>query len=196
MRLAGLAAALAGALVGCTSPSAIKTETPTGGPVASATGEPSPGVSAAPLTSEELLAILPEDAGLPDFRGAEITAKYFVSLYDDIYSTGDLGVWEALALPTCEFCKSAAAGARDDAARGAIQSGGAVEVGDVADGRIDQASGNAVMKLRMQQGAGTTTYDDGTTTEYGGGEFDVFIELEFADGIWKVVGVDVERIEG
>ncbi len=83
--------------------------------------------SSTPLTDAELVAMIPEEAWTEDFFGASAFAKFFASEYRHMVSTGDSGLFEALAAPGCTFC-AGALGERDEI----FAVGGSVMGGEIA----------------------------------------------------------------
>ena len=114
------AAAVVGVLAACT-PAAPSPGPTTASPSASLSGSPTPTPSdeptepsAEPTPSDsptdddpndrsELLEQPPEMAN-DDEAGAIAAAKYYMGLYEYVFLTGDLEMWEQMALPECEFC--------------------------------------------------------------------------------------------
>lgn len=104
-----VACVMSAALVtGCSGPDPIVTETPSPTPsesvTPSATTSATPSPSPTALSAEELLDLLPPNAGQPDLLGAVVTAEFFLEQLGTIYTTGNTTLWEALAGDGCEYC--------------------------------------------------------------------------------------------
>lgn len=88
-----------------TSPSPSPTAEPTPSPEPAET-EPEPEPEPEPTQSEDRseLLIQPEEMSKTGRAGAIAAAKYYMGLYEYVYLTGDLEMWESMALPGCQFC--------------------------------------------------------------------------------------------
>ena len=91
------------------SESASAQASPTVGATATTTGS----LSAEELALREAALSMPEPQrpeGMDEFtpQGAAATAEYFLSLYPYVYATGDLGAWQAMSDPDCNFCNTVA----------------------------------------------------------------------------------------
>ena len=191
-----MCAALAGvALAGC-SASPIVTETPsptqtTEAPVVSATPSPTP----TELTTEELLALLPEGAELQDLEGAVITAQAFLEEFPKLYSEEGSALWEPLSLESCMFCADALRGANELKEDGTVRTGGYPSFDESATGAFVADDGESVLvRFRMTEAPATEIEVDGTETEFPQNVFDVYMELSSVDGLWRIVGVDPESV--
>jgi len=85
------------------SPSAEPTPDPT----------PSPDPSATQSEDRSELLVQPADMERDDEVGAIAAAKYYMGLYEYVYLTGDLEMWESMAMPDCEFCNVVAESVRE-----------------------------------------------------------------------------------
>ena len=88
------------------SPTPTPTPTPSDEPTPDSTPTPD---DTAPNDRSELLE-QPEAMGNDDEEGAIAAAKYYVGLFEYVHLTGDLDMWNAMALPECEFCAAVADG--------------------------------------------------------------------------------------
>lgn len=126
---AGLGAALALALAGCTGePAPIVTELPSEAPSATAAPSATPSPSVTPLTDAEVLALLPEGAERTDLWGAMVTAQAFAELAGRVFETNELALWDALGTERCEYCSSQYANVVEFQSSGLSATGGAVTI--------------------------------------------------------------------
>jgi hypothetical protein len=63
--------------------------------------------SPTPLTGDQLLALIPENARAENFVSASNFAKFFVNEYYVMLNTGDDSLFRALSQSGCTFCKNA-----------------------------------------------------------------------------------------
>ena len=169
------------------TPSASPTATPTS-PV-SATATPSP---TGALTTEELLALLPEGADTPDVQGAIITAEFFVELYAPMFYSGDTTTWRALSTADCKYCADALDNVATVWDRGWTAQGGAIRAYSNTSRGVLRDSELAEVKFDADFGDAYLVRDAGTPelTEKGA-LHTVFLELVLIDGVWRVNGVSV-----
>lgn len=191
--VAGVALGATAALAGC-SPTPITTYTPTPSVGASASATVSP--QAEPLTSEQLLALMPESAALPDAEGAIATAYFFLSYREELFLSGDMRVWEALSEPECEFCAGTIETVTDAAQEGLVRQGGEVSfiTGETRAYTVDE-TGEVSMRVLMDEAASSETSSDGSVETQPEKRYEVFLLMRFVDGVWRVVGVDPVKIE-
>ncbi len=199
----GAIAGIAVGLVGCGASDPIATYTPTPTEAvspsesASVSESPSPSTSAtesaAGLTDEELLEILPAGAEIPDLQGAVYTAPYFLTEYARMFHTGDNSVWTALSAPSCQYCSSALQNAmqvhrdnlnatggeivpRDNTVEANLSDDGSVYVtltADLNEARLESVEGEIV----VSEPAGTAVFT---------------MKLDRLGDVWRVSGVAVD----
>lgn len=157
---------------------------------ASATASPSPGGE---LTTEELLALLPPGAELPDVQGAIVTAEFFVSLLGKIYLDLDTEVWEALAAADCDYCTHKVGEVADLAESSWRAEGGEVTVSSSAvkgtavdDGYVYVLVPASVADLYVVSATGERRLAEAASN------IDVGLQMVLEDGIWRVNGVTIE----
>lgn len=185
-------------LAGCTGESAaIVTETPV--PVVSESETPSPSPSAsaaasAPLTEQELLDLLPEDAVIPDLWGAQVTAVFFLEQYGPMFQTGDTRVWEALSAEGCEYCEAQVSSADEVHESGWSATGGVVSVlSETLEGRLVEAD-RALVLVDGNLSAGWLNRGNGDTQEaFPASARTYALDLRLRDAIWMVSNVATEE---
>ncbi|WP_062301140.1 DUF6318 family protein [Demequina subtropica] len=199
MRIGGLAAA-AGVLLlsGCFGePGPIVSETPSvAGTVAEATSPtptPSPSAELEALTDEELIALLPERALIPDVRGAMATAEFFLEQYAPMFHTGDTRIWEALSAEGCEYCASALENAERVRDEGWTARGGEIEViRNTQDGSLTSPT-SAYYSIEVHRASAYLKSEEGIESESASASRTHFeFALELVDEHWMVVGVASE----
>jgi len=156
---------------------------------ASATASPSP---SGELTTEELLALLPPGAELPDVQGAIVTAEFFVKLYGEMLRTGDTRIWDALSGPECEFCIDSAAVALKYVELGTKIEGGDTTVDSSRTrGRLSD-DGYTYVGVVLEQDEVLAT-KQGSTTEVAAtaGQYGLAMQMELVDGHWKVLHAQI-----
>jgi hypothetical protein len=198
---AGLAAALAAASLACVltlsacSGGNDPTATVTPSPTVSASPSPSPSVSLAPLTDEDLLALLPPEAAYEDIRGAIATAHFFLEEFNQVFLTGDLSIWDALSQPDCVFCNSVRDGVIELHDAGAYRDGGEFTFDDDATiANYYEETGYWYVTFSVSWTPTNDHYPDGSTTPDGdGGSAHISLEMEPVNGMWRVRDVGVEE---
>ena len=186
------------ALAGCTGGSTITTETPTAGateasPGVSATASPTPSATG-PLTDEQLLEILPEEATYQDSAGAIATAKFFLEEYQRVYETGDLRVWNALARPDCEFCAGVATNVDELHSAGGHREGGFFTF-DFSDVQVGRNADNGYFYVGFDASWTTTEdhFEDGTVLlDAEGTSGRIVVEMLENGDYWQVRDLGVE----
>lgn len=189
MAVAALAVVL---LAGCTAPGG-----PAPSPVASVVVSESPSVTPSPseLSAEEkLLAQIPDAAKGDDLLAAVEMAKFFLVLHPGLYQGEDPALFEFLSLPECEFCTSSVAAAERELSEGRVQSGGDFIFADkLPESVIDMDSGSALIGIWVTEEAYEVSDSAGATVAERGAKLLKFsLELEFAEGLWRVAGVGFE----
>ncbi|WP_062516865.1 DUF6318 family protein [Demequina gelatinilytica] len=201
MRIGGLVAA-AGVLLlsGCFGePGPIVSETPSvAGTVAAAVSPtPTPSASAVSeaLTDEELTALLPERALIPDVRGAMATAEFFLEQYAPMFHTGDTRVWEALSAEGCEYCASALENAERVRDEGWTARGGQIAVvRNTQDGALTSPT-TAYYSIEADREAAFLAPAEGPETRSAKASRTHFeFALELVDDRWLVAGVTSELV--
>jgi hypothetical protein len=189
--IAGCCAIVLGACTG--DPGPVVTDGPSGSATptvsASPSGEPSP--SSTPLTDEEILALLPPNAGEADLEGAVVTAEFFVELYGEMLQSGDTRLWDALSGPECAFCADSSATALEYAHAESVVRGGAVAVDESRTRGNLGDDGFTYVGIVVDQEPIEITTVAGDTTTSEAGQFGLAFRMAFVDGTWQVVGVDV-----
>jgi hypothetical protein len=151
--------------------------------------------SPAPLTDDQLLALIPDAAQRQDFMGAGEFARFVLAQYEEIFQTFDTRVWEEVSSPECEFCSrslSDIAELRDSA--------GTREGGHMT---LDPASGIALGGLRddgfyyvgFHFDISAWTDKDSKGNVLGAGAAasgETALKLQFIDGHWVVFGIDTQ----
>ena len=195
-RVLGVVAGLCVVLGACdSSPPPVVTESPTGpatvSPTPSLTASPSP--SPTVLTSAELLALLPANAGEADVEGAVVTAEFFVELLGQIYSTQDSIVWAALSTPACAYCALKVDEVAELAASGWIADGGTVVVdSDEVRGALDD-DGYTYVKLPAEISDLYVTSDSGVReVAEPASVVDFGLQMELVDDVWRVNALTIE----
>jgi len=168
------------------------------GPSASAVATSSPSASAStspsptPLTDEELLAMIPENARGEDFFGASAFGRFMLAEYQRMFVSYDTRLWEAVSSPDCEFCVSSVSDVREIAGTGGARVGGAMT--------LDPASGIAKGGLR-DDGFFYVGYHfvitpwtdtDGDGVVIGSGDAasgETALKMKFVDGHWMVYDI-------
>lgn len=166
-----------------------ETPSPTG---VSASPSASPSASAAPLTDEELLALMPEDAAYPDIRGAIATAVFFVEQFSVVYETGDLRVWDALSMPECIFCESVRSAVLAEKAIGDYETGGEITIDmDSIVANYYDVDGYWYVTFDYSQNAMALHHSDGSSEPSSDAESgSVSLRMTPVDGLWMVSGAE------
>lgn len=155
---------------------------------------PSPSVSPSPtpLTDDELLALIPEDARGEDFLSASNFAKFFVGAYTQLFVDGaDLSLYRALSSGECDYCASALANAVETAQAGAHSEGGVFSLPDPLGRGGLRDDGFTYVAQRFTLTGATTLGPDGEQLGSGrGGAGDVGLKMRFDDGAWRVYAVE------
>lgn len=95
-----------------TTASATPTATPTPSPSDQPTPDSTPTPDATDDDPDDRSELLEQPKAMEndDEEGAIAAAKYYVGLFEYVHLTGDLEMWNAMALPECEFCEAVADG--------------------------------------------------------------------------------------
>jgi hypothetical protein len=155
---------------------------------------PSPSVSPSPtpLTDDEVLALIPEDARAENFVSATNFARFFLDRYPELFDAKpETALFRSLSAPSCGFCSKALSDSDGTVSVGAHNEGGrfvwpnqSVRGGIQDDGFWYVTQGFSV--------SDTSTYlADGTLhkTEQGGAG-EVGVKLSFGEEGWRVDGVE------
>lgn len=171
--------------------------TPVHAPTQSTISTPRPSVSARPTPSSSptWLPVRPDSTKSEGLDGAIATARFFLSLYPYVYQTGDLSEWNAMSLPSCEFCRSVADTVTKMVARGEHLEGGDVTIEGAPNLVNDQVGGLVDVAITARQAATTTVSEDGTRTpRTEAGAPDVLhIIVTRSEPHWLVRGVRIEE---
>lgn len=197
-------------LAGCDGSGGIVTQTPTPTPAdspsggASATSSPidspsataSPGVTAAPLSDEALLEILPDGAEHSDLQGALATAAYFSELLGMVFETSDTTVWTALSTDSCDYCSGQVKAIEEFYASGANAEGGrAHQIANETRGTIGE-DGLAYVKVVVELDDLFATASDGTRTNVEpASRLQLDYQLRRVGSLWLVNGVQTKELE-
>jgi hypothetical protein len=195
-RFVAVAVLLGGATVflsACTGdPAPTASPTPTA-VVVSETPSPSVSPSPTPLTDDELLALIPEDARGEDFLSASNFAKFFVRLYPSMMQNKDSQLFEALSDADCVFCNNALGNLADLVASARSMTGGDITVdeqlasgGLEADGTTNASFDAETADTTFLDSAGTVTSTiPGRTGRLG-------VSLRYEVDHWVVLGIGSE----
>lgn len=146
----------------------------------------------APLTDEELLALLPEDAQYPDIRGAMAVAVWFMEYRDDIYKGADLRPWVQLSSDECGYCSYQLDDAMDYRVPGVVIEGGevVVDLGSVT-GHLGE-DGNAYVFLDVLFSDFSIDLADGSSEVGEDDPQSATLKLALDGVSWRVAGVDFD----
>jgi len=157
------------------------------------TPPPSVSPSPTPLTDDELLALIPEDARGEDFLSASNFAKFFVRLYPSMMQNKDSQLFEALSDANCVFCNNALGNLADLVASARSMTGGVITVdeqlasgGLEADGTTNASFDAETADTAFLDSAGTVTSTiPGRTGRLG-------VSLRYEVDHWVVLGIGSE----
>lgn len=153
---------------------------------------PSPSPS---LTHEEqMLALIPEAAKGDDLLAAEAMAKFFISVFPDLYRGEGKDLWAFMSEPGCEFCTSGLETAERYLAEGAVLEGGEFTIPtQLAETVIDIESGDAFVGLLILESQGRYVKPSGeVVAEREGGQIGFTLRLVHNGALWRVAGVAYE----
>lgn len=205
-RLAGATAALAVLMtLGACSPAAppdpapttasSPSPTPSPGPTLGETAEPSPEPSPSPTDPNDRSELLvePEEMENVDEEGAVAAAKYFMGLYEYVYLTGDLEMWDAMALPECDFCQVVSDTVEELHKAGGHRVSGAPKWKGKPKTRPIQTRVMWEVTLEARVSASTTYDSEGDVVEENSaGDATVHLGMLHDGKSWRTVGVLVE----
>jgi len=156
------------------------------------TPSPSLSPSPTPLTDDELLALIPEDARGEDFLSASNFAKFFVGAYADLFVEGaDARLYGTLSAEECQYCASALDNAAETARAGAHSEGGLFSFPDLLGRGGLRDDGFTYVAQRFSLTDATTLGPNGEQLGTGrGGSGDVGVKMRFDDGSWRVYAVE------
>ncbi|WP_062377124.1 DUF6318 family protein [Demequina pelophila] len=187
----------AGSVSGPASPEPAVSEAgayPTPSPSAAASPSPSadvqPSVSAAaPLSNEELFALMPEGADSPDLDGAVITAVFFLEQHAPMYKTGDTSLWDSLSTDACQYCVDASSSLNETDTSGLSYRGGGVVASEM-DARGVLAPDNetlatVVVEMPVLEAAWVDASND-VVQQFPAAEMTFALELARVHGAWRV----------
>ncbi len=164
----------------------------------SPTEEPSPTAEATPTSSEDRseLLVQPEAMESDDEAGAVAAAKYYMGLYEYVYLTGDLEMWEAMAMPDCEFCEVVAEGVTEMHEAGQHRVSGPPEwIGKPKTNYIEMVNTWDIV-LRAEVSASTTLDAEGNVVdENDSGIGTVTLGMVRTGDTWSTLGILVETDE-
>ena len=195
LRFAAVAVLVGGAsalLSGCTgdadpvvsvSPSVTAEVTPT----------PSVSPSPTPLSEEELLELIPENAREENFGSAVNFASFFANEYQRVFTRRDPSLFLALSGPDCKFCQSALSSFEELETDGLHREGGDISIDlDTAVGGL-QDDGTYSVTFQMSTAPTKTLDANGVVVaETNGGTGLVGFSLTHMDEHWRVLGVNSE----
>lgn len=197
---ATLIAAAALALCACDGADPpVVTETPVPSLTATPSVSPSPSPSPSPaatLSAEELLALMPEGAELPNALGAQLTAVYFLEQYGPMFHAEDPAIWISLSTPDCGYCEGQVDNLNTVRANGWTASGGEISAhADSIDARIG-GDGRAYVVLEADLAAAYLVKEESTPElAEAASRAEFTMRLDHVDGRWRVSGVMVEAVE-
>jgi len=146
------------------------------------------------LTSAELLALLPANAGEADVEGAVVTAEFFLEQYAPMFHSGDTRVWDALSGPGCTYCTDASSNAKEVAQLGWVATGGEIAPDTSTQRGVLDGAERAVVKFHASFADAYLTKDSGAPElQEAASTHEVFVELARSDGIWVVTGVMIDE---
>src|SRR5690606_23979138 len=165
------------------------------------TSSPSPSPSPTPTLTEEerLLAMIPDAAKGDDLLAAVEMAKFFITLHPGLYQGEDPALFQFLSLPECVFCSSSVEVTQERLADGIVQVGGESYGPDqVVTSVLDFSSGDeatALVRFRMIEEPHRTIDASGAEIRSSaGGDYDVGIALRLKDGLWRIHGLEAQKI--
>jgi len=196
--LARWSAGVIGALVcavgiaGCGGdPAPVVTDSLSATPTASASVSATPSPSATGTAA--LLAQLPDGADDPGLDGAVVTAKFFVELLGEIYSSTDTSLWADLSTSDCEYCQHKVSEVADLVASGWTAEGG--QVFSIANGVRGAANDDGFTYVKVPAKISDLYEIDShgkrqlaeaaSSVSFG-------LQMSWVDGIWRVNGVTLE----
>lgn len=153
---------------------------------------PSPSVSPSPtpLSEEELLALIPEDARAENFVSASNFAKFFVMLYPEMMQKQDPELFALLSDSACVFCNNALGDLAELIAADGTVTGGdvTVEAGLASGGLEGDGTTNASFDAET---ADATFLDSGgdVTSVVPGRAGRLGVSLRYDVDHWVVLGV-------
>ncbi len=155
---------------------------------------PSPSVSPSPtpLTDDELLALIPEDARGEDFFGATAFVEFYVELYPGLFiENPDSELFDFLSVDGCVFCHGALRDSAETVTAGAHSEGGVFTFDDSLGQGGPRDDGFTYVGRRFSVTDTVTYLTDGT--EYKtvpGGTGIVALKTKFEAGAWRVYEVE------
>ena len=198
-RFVTVAALLGGATVSLSACTGGSDPIASPSPSVSTVVTPSPSVSPSPtpLTDDQLLALIPEDARAENFVSASNFAKFFVREYQRMLTEQDRTLFSSLSEPDCLFCNSALA-----TFDSVVSTGGSVEGGDVAvdDGLAlggMQDDGTYIATIHVTTAPQTNRDATGAIVEQtpeGSGL--ISVQMRRSGDHWVVVDVNLAPAEG
>jgi hypothetical protein len=145
-----------------------------------------------PSTPSGLPGPLPEDAACPDATCAFAAAQYFISLHGPAVRGEDFAMWEALSMPTCEFCLDTMAVKDENRANGAVVTGAEASLAESPD-MLDQDAESGIVAIialaRIDEA--TYHYPDGTTESIPEAWVTLWIGMEWSGKYWQVRRIGV-----
>ncbi len=137
----------------------------------------------------------PSTDGPLTVAGAEALARYFLELYEYVYSTGDLAEWRRVSHPECVFCAGVVSEVEQQAAAAQRSNGGGFRVDDVTGEQL--AEDYVSLRIKAFQAAGTLVDASGeVVTEYLEGPVSLAVAIEGGPGSWSVRGLEVLEEDG
>lgn len=198
LRLGGALVAVGLTAVGCSD--ADGEPTPTSGPTVSespseAPSSPEP-TSPAPGPTPWPEPTRPAAMERDDVEGAKAAAEYFLAFYPYVYVTGDLGQWNALSHPECEFCASVEANVQTLHSDGGYSDGPTLTVLGIDGAPPDASYGYFSVWVDVEEGPHSYYDREGAETEqYDGDVYEVDMALTRDASGWIVRGVTVRESE-
>ena len=151
---------------------------------------PSPIVSPspAPLTDNELLALIPENARRSDFFGATAFVEFYVDLYPELFvDKPDTALFDFLSIDGCVFCAGALRDSAETVAASAHSEGGVFTFDDSIGQGGPRDDGFTYVGRRFTVTDTVTYFADGSEHRtVPGGTGIVALRTKFEDGVWRV----------
>ena len=194
-RFVAVAVLLGGATVSLSSCTGGSDPIASSSPAVSTVVTPSPSVAASPtpLTDEELLALIPENARAENFVSASNFAKFFVNEYDTMFQKPDDEMFRYMSGVDCAFCASSLGTYADLVSAGGHRTGGVITTSpDLPQGGLNQ-DGYWYVGLGFDVTASSDLDASGADVDAGpGGTATAYVKLQRLDDRWVVQGVSIE----
>lgn len=176
-----------------TSPSPSPTAEPTPSPEPAET-EPEPEPEPEPTQSEDRseLLIQPEEMSKTGRAGAIAAAKYYMGLFEYVFLSGDLEMWETMAAPECQFCAVVSKNAKAMHAEGRHRVSGPPQWLDDAKTERVVSMNRWHVTLRADVSASTTFDANGTVVDESPSVRNKVVLVMQHDGdSWQTAGIEI-----